>query len=165
MSESVRTNHFESLKLALDTLSMYEIPLYLQVQGVDPCSPPSHFSPLHYLLTHTTREKLLLDLMSRYHISPLLHYHGRSLFLEACIQHKVRLAGNLMQRVPMPTDTRECPIAKDISACFNTDEAVKYYFARTWSRRVRNAQRLFFLKTASALQISWNLATEIVLYI
>ena len=165
MSELVPKSSLERIKLALDTLRMYEIPLYFQAHAVDICNPPANFSPLHYLLTHTTREKLLLDLLSRHHTSPLLHHQGRSLFLEACIQHKIRLAGNLMQRVPTPTNTVECPIDMDIATCFPTNEAVKSYFARTWSRKVRNAQRLFFLRTAPALQLSSNLATEVVLYI
>lgn len=159
---------YDRVKLALDSFSMYEIPLYLQAQGVDVSSPAADFSPFHYLITHTHREKLLLDLMNLYHASPLMRYQGRSLFLEACVQHKMRLAVDLLHRVPTPTHTHECPVDMEIAACFSANKAAKSYFARAWNRKIRNAKRLFFLMTVNhyrKLPLSSNLTNEIVPYI
>ena len=161
-------DRYARVKLALDSCSMYEIPLYLQAYGVDASSPAADFSPFHYLLTHTHREKLLLELMNRYRASPLMQYQGRSLFQEACIQQKMRLAVDLLHRVPTPTSTQECPVDREIEACFAANKAAKSYFARAWHRKIRNAKRLFFLMTVNRyrkLPLCSNLTNEVVPYI
>lgn len=160
---SADSSEYRQIQQILVTLSMDEIPYYLDMFQIDANNPPSRFSPLHYLAGETYRTRILLELMTLYNSSPLLSFKGETLLFLACKTEKERLAEELIKRIGLNNGSE---VQRDISITRKTDIREKLQTA--WKRRQRNGTRMFALKLLfqyKVMKLSKNLAHEVVFYI
>lgn len=156
---------YSQIRQVLMTLSMNEIPRCLDMVQIDVNNPPSDFSPLHYLVESTPRQRILLELMDLHNSSPFLSFQGVTLFRLACRLTREQIVERFIEKVRVNNCKQQAAVEREIDLYPNHTKRAKLRLL--WLRRLRNSCRLFVLMLAArerGVRLSKNLVREVVLY-